>query len=94
MKKSLQLTAIIASIIFIGGGIFVYKFFHLFAHFVAPFTGRYQRGDIAVEALQNATAVHNANIANTYHIIGILLIACGVFLGILLFALSLTKENK
>ena len=85
MKKSLHFTAKIASIVFIVGGIFVYNFYYLFASPMAPFTGRYKRGDVSAQSLQNAIAMHNVNIINTYHILGILLIFFGYISGNICF---------
>jgi len=100
---------IIGSIVFIGGGIFIYKFFHLFSprlHYPIHFFGRVLPpkpvgGDLLHDVVEiqeiqkDIISAINTNTTNIYHIVGIFLIALGIFLGILLLRLSfLSNDNE
>jgi hypothetical protein len=95
MKRSLQVMGISTSVIFIGGGIFVYKCFYLFSPLLNPLIGPIgNKWEDYLVKINDLIKSINVNTILTYHFIGILLIACGIFLGILLFGLSFFAKNN
>jgi len=95
MKKFLRVMGIIAGVIFIGGGIFVYKFFYLFSPLLNPLIGPIG-GEWEDYLVKTHDLIRNINVntVTTYHFVGIFLIVFGIFLVILLFGLSFFANNE